>query len=113
MAIDSYIVYVGVYPDKEGAEADYAGIKELFSEANMVEAYDAAIVEKRDDGKVKLGRSTRRPRGPAGCSAVASVWPPALLWHCSRSQPSAGGSSRRPLPVEPCLARSLGTQRRG
>jgi uncharacterized membrane protein len=66
MAIDTYIVYVGVYPDIKGAEADYAGIKRLFSEADMVEAYDAAIVEKRDDGKVKLGKKHETPTRAGG-----------------------------------------------
>jgi uncharacterized membrane protein len=66
MAIDTYIVYVGVYPDTEGAEADYAGIKKLFSQPDMVEAYDAAIVEKRADGKVKLGKKHETPTRAGG-----------------------------------------------
>jgi uncharacterized membrane protein len=66
MAIDTFMVYVGVYPDKDQAEADYHLVKELFSGANMVDAYDAAIVEKRDDGKVKLGKKHETPTRAGG-----------------------------------------------
>lgn len=66
MAIDTFMVYVGVYPDKEAAEADYDLVKELFSDVDMVDAYDAAVVEKRADGKVKLGKKHETPTRVGG-----------------------------------------------
>ena len=66
MAVDTFVAYAGVYPDLESAEADYAAIKELFSTENMVDAYDAAIVEKRADGKVKLGKKHETPTRAGG-----------------------------------------------
>ena len=66
MAIDTYIVYAGVYPDLDSAEADYALVKELFSKENLVDAYDAAIVERRADGKVKLGKKHETPTRAGG-----------------------------------------------
>jgi uncharacterized membrane protein len=66
MAIDTFVVYAGVYPDLEAAEADYALVKELFSRENMVDAYDAAIVERRADGKVKLGKKHETPTRVGG-----------------------------------------------
>jgi uncharacterized membrane protein len=66
MTIDTFMVYVGVYPDTNEAEADYALIKELFTGENMVDAYDAAIVEKRADGKVKLGKKHETPTRVGG-----------------------------------------------
>ena len=66
MAIDTYIVYTGVYPDLDSAEADYALVKELFSKENLVDAYDAAIVERRADGKVKLGKKHETPTRAGG-----------------------------------------------
>jgi uncharacterized membrane protein len=66
MAIDTYIVYAGVYPDLDSAEADYALVKELFSKEDLVDAYDAAIVERRADGKVKLGKKHETPTRAGG-----------------------------------------------
>jgi uncharacterized membrane protein len=66
MAIDTYIAYAGVYPDLESAEADYAVVKELFAKEDLVDAYDAAIVERRADGKVKLGKKHETPTRAGG-----------------------------------------------
>ena len=66
MAVDTFVAYAGVYPDLESAEADYAAIKELFSTENMVDAYDAAIVQRRQDGKVKLGKKHETPTRVGG-----------------------------------------------
>ena len=43
MAVDTFVVYVGVYASQEDAEADYAAIKELHTEAGLLDAYDAAV----------------------------------------------------------------------
>ena len=54
MAIDTFMAYVGVYDDVADAEADYQAIKDLHVEAGLMDAYDAAVFERRDDGKVKI-----------------------------------------------------------
>jgi hypothetical protein len=54
MAVDTFIVYVGVYPSVEQAEADYQLVKDLHTQAGMMDGYDAAVIEKRTDGKVGL-----------------------------------------------------------
>ena len=56
MAIDTFIVLVGVYADVEAAEADYELIKDLHTEAGLIDAYDAAVIHRRDDNKVKIVR---------------------------------------------------------
>ena len=61
MAFDTFIVYVGVYADVEAAEADYELIKDLHTEAGLIDAYDAAVVERRDDGKVRISRKHETP----------------------------------------------------
>src|SRR6476659_284640 len=66
MPIDTFIVFTGVYPDKESAEADYDAVKELFKDTDLVDAYDAAIVERREDGKVKLGKKHETPTRAGG-----------------------------------------------
>lgn len=54
MAIDTFMAYVGVYGDVADAEADYQAIKDLHNEAGLMDAYDAAVFERREDGKVKI-----------------------------------------------------------
>src|SRR3954470_8595270 len=54
MAIDTFIVYVGVYAAVEDAEADYQLIKDLHTKAGLIDSYDAAVLHRREDGKVKI-----------------------------------------------------------
>jgi uncharacterized membrane protein len=61
MAVDTFMVYVGVYPGVADAEADYQLVKDLHTEAGLLDAYDAAVVERRDDGKVRISRKHETP----------------------------------------------------
>src|SRR6478609_4648912 len=54
MAIDTFMVYVGVYADVEAAKSDYQLIKDLHTREGLIDAYDAAVIERRSDGKVKI-----------------------------------------------------------
>ena len=62
MAVDTYIAYVGVYPSVEDAESDYQLVKDLHTQAGMLDAYDAAVIEKRDNGKVRITKKHRAHR---------------------------------------------------
>ena len=42
MAVDTYIAYVGVYPSVEDAESDYQLVKDLHTQAGMLDATRAA-----------------------------------------------------------------------
>ena len=66
MAVDTFIAYVGVYDDLADAEADYDLVKELHTEAGLIDAYDAAVIERRDDGKVKITRKHETPTRAGG-----------------------------------------------
>ena len=66
MPIDTFIAYVGLYPDVHAAEADYERVKDLHYEAQMLDAYDAAVVERRSDGKVKIVRKHETPTRVGG-----------------------------------------------
>ena len=54
MAIDTFFAFFGTYDDVEDAKADYDAVKALHVEAGLIDAYDAAVVEHREDGKVKI-----------------------------------------------------------
>ena len=66
MAIDTFMAYVGVYDDVADAEADYQAIKDLHVEAGLMDAYDAAVFERRDDGKVKIVKKHETPTRVGG-----------------------------------------------
>ena len=66
MAIDTFVVLVGVYADVADAEADYDAIKVLHREAGLLDAYDAAVVEHRADGKVKIVKKHETPTRVGG-----------------------------------------------
>ena len=66
MAIDTFVVLVGVYADVADAEADYDAIKQLHVEAGLLDAYDAAVVEHRADGKVKIVKKHETPTRVGG-----------------------------------------------
>ncbi|HEU5486180.1 MAG TPA: hypothetical protein VFU98_14820 [Microlunatus sp.] len=66
MAIDTFMVYVGVYADVDAAQEDYELIKKLHREAGLIDAYDAAVVQKRDDGKVKIVSKHETPTRVGG-----------------------------------------------
>ena len=66
MAIDTFMAYVGVYSSVEDAEADYDVIKALHTEAGLIDAYDAAVIERRADGKVKITKKHETPTRVGG-----------------------------------------------
>jgi uncharacterized membrane protein len=66
MAVDTFMAYVGVYPSVADAEADYELVKDLHTEAGLVDAYDAALIERRADGKVKITKKHETPARVGG-----------------------------------------------
>lgn len=66
MAIDTFFAFIGVYDDLEDAKLDYEAIKDLHVEAGLIDAYDAALVERRDDGKVKIVKKHETPTRVGG-----------------------------------------------
>jgi uncharacterized membrane protein len=66
MAVDTFMVYVGVYGNISDAEADYEVIKDLHTEAGLIDAYDAAVIARKDDGKVKITKKHETPTRVGG-----------------------------------------------
>ena len=66
MAIDTLVAFVGVYDSVEDAEADYQLVHDLHSEAGLIDAWDAAVIERRDDGKVKIVKKHETPTRVGG-----------------------------------------------
>jgi uncharacterized membrane protein len=66
MAVDTFVAYVGVYDNAAGADADYEAVKELHTKAGLIDAYDAAVIERRADGKVKITKKHETPTRVGG-----------------------------------------------
>jgi uncharacterized membrane protein len=66
MAVDTFMAYVGVYDNPADADADYQAVKELHTKANLIDAYDAAVIERRADGKVKITKKHETPTRVGG-----------------------------------------------
>jgi len=66
MAVDTFIAYVGVYNNPADADADYQAVKELHTKEGLIDAYDAAVIERRADGKVKITKKHETPTRVGG-----------------------------------------------
>ena len=66
MAVDTFIAYVGVYDNVSDADADYALVKDLHTKENLIDSYDAAVIERRADGKVKITKKHETPTRAGG-----------------------------------------------
>ena len=66
MAVDTFIAYVGVYDNAADANADYDFVKDLHTKAGLIDAYDAAVIERRADGKVKITKKHETPTRAGG-----------------------------------------------
>jgi uncharacterized membrane protein len=66
VAFDTFLVYVGVYSGVDGALDDYDGVKDLHTKAGLIDAYDAAVVERNKDGKVKIVKKHETPTRVGG-----------------------------------------------
>jgi uncharacterized membrane protein len=101
MAVDTFVAYVGVYPGVADAEADYQLVKDLHTKADLLDAYDAAVVERRADGKVKITRKHETPTRVGGVlgggvglatGLVVALFPFAALGGGLLAATTAGGA---------------------
>lgn len=101
MAIDTFFAFIGTYPDAASAEADYDAVKALHTEADLIDAYDAAVVERRSDGKVKILKKHETPTRVGGVlgggvglatGLVVALFPAAAIGTGLLAATTAGGA---------------------
>ena len=102
MAVDTFMAYVGVYDNPADADADYGAVKDLHTKAGLIDAYDAAVIERRDDGKVKITKKHETPTrvgGVLGAGAglatglVVALFPFAAIGGGLLAATTAGGAA--------------------
>ena len=66
MPVDTFFAYSGVYANVEDALADYDAVHALHTELQLIDAYDAAVVERKADGKIKIVKKHETPTRAGG-----------------------------------------------
>ncbi len=66
MAIDTFFAYSGVYDNVQDALDDYQAVHQLHTEVGLIDAYDATVVERNADGKVKIVKKHETPTRVGG-----------------------------------------------
>ena len=102
MAIDTYMAYAGVYSNVEDAKADYEAVHALHTEAGVIDAYDAAVIERKDNGKVKIVKKHETPTRAGGWAGggiglatglVVALFPAAAIGGGLLAATTAGGAA--------------------
>jgi uncharacterized membrane protein len=84
MSDNQMFLYAGEYESVEDAKADLDVLKELHRE-HVVGTYDAAVVAKNEEGKVKIVDKIEKPTqhggwaGMAVGAAIGLIFPPSIL----------------------------------
>jgi uncharacterized membrane protein len=66
VAIDTFFAYEGVYSNVEDALEDYELVKVLHTELGLIDAYDAAVIEHKENGGVKIVKKHETPTRVGG-----------------------------------------------
>jgi uncharacterized membrane protein len=80
MAIDTFIAYSGVYATVEDALADYDAVHALHTEIGLIDAYDAAVIERTTDGKVRIVKKHETPTRVGGVAGAGVGLPCSGPW---------------------------------
>jgi uncharacterized membrane protein len=80
---DSVFIFIGTYPNKDLAQADYDIVKDL-NWAGVVGSYDAAVIVKEADGKVRVNKDESATRhgawgGIAAGAVLGLLFPPSII----------------------------------
>jgi uncharacterized membrane protein len=61
MAWDTFIVFAASYDTLSAAEADYHAVREFYTESGLIDTYDAAVITRDADGKVRIVEKHEQP----------------------------------------------------
>ena len=78
-------------PTSRTALDDYAAIKAIYHELDLIDTFDAAVVTKNADGKVTIVKRHEQPTRTPRRAGWASGWRSARWSHSSRRSGSAPG----------------------
>ena len=58
---DTFAAFAATYPSLADAELDYEAVKALYYDLDLVDTFDAAVIEKTEDGKVRIVKKHEQP----------------------------------------------------
>jgi uncharacterized membrane protein len=58
---DTFIVYTSTYSSAEDAVHDFETVKSLYTDQKIIDTFDAAVLEKQSNGKVKIVKKHEQP----------------------------------------------------
>ena len=99
---DTYAVLGAVYDNQDAAEMDYEAVKSLYYDWKLIDNFDAAIVAKRDDGKVKIVKKHEQPTRKGGwhgagwglaAGAAVALFPAAAIGGGLLAATTGGGAA--------------------
>ncbi|MDH3705021.1 MAG: DUF1269 domain-containing protein [Acidimicrobiia bacterium] len=99
---DTFILFGAVYSNADAAELDYEAVKSLYYDWQLIDNFDAAIVTKRADGKVKILKKHEQPTRKGGwrgagiglaTGAVIALFPAAAIGSGLLATTTAGGAA--------------------
>jgi uncharacterized membrane protein len=61
MAMDTFVVVAASYDTLDAAEADYDAVRDLYLESGLIDTYDAAVITRDDNGKVRIVAKHEQP----------------------------------------------------
>ena len=59
-------VFTATYDNKDSAESDYEAVKALYYDLDLMDTFDAAVIEMNEKGKVKIISKHEQPTRQAG-----------------------------------------------
>jgi uncharacterized membrane protein len=66
MAMDTFLVYCGIYNNVGEALMDYEVVKGVHDAAGLIQTLDAAVVERKEDGSVEIVKKHETPTRAGG-----------------------------------------------
>jgi uncharacterized membrane protein len=61
MAMNTFVVVAASYDTLGAAEADYSAVHDLYLESGLIDTYDAAVITRDDNGKVRIVAKHEQP----------------------------------------------------
>ncbi len=61
MAVDTLVVFGASYSKEADAVADYEAVKDFYEVSGLIDTYDAAVISRHTNGKVKIAKKHEQP----------------------------------------------------
>ena len=61
MAVDTLVVFGASYSTEADAVADYEAVKDFYEVSGLIDTYDAAVISRHANGKVKIAKKHEQP----------------------------------------------------